>query len=120
VTEAVFVYDAVDNRTTECSASQIEGHGCGSAVRQGFTGKERDGETNLDYFGARYFSGAQGRFASTGSPSHSNPRNPRRWSLCAYVQNNPLWFSDPTGHKLPPGVPLLGVIEAVEAENERE
>lgn len=27
-----------------------------------FTGKERDAETGLDYFGARYFSGAQGRF----------------------------------------------------------
>ena len=29
-----------------------------------FTGKERDTETGLDYFGARYFSGAQGRFTS--------------------------------------------------------
>jgi hypothetical protein len=28
------------------------------------TGKERDNETGLDYFGARYFSGAQGRFTS--------------------------------------------------------
>lgn len=31
---------------------------------QKFTGKERDGETGLDCFGARYFSGAQGRFGS--------------------------------------------------------
>ena len=29
-----------------------------------FTGKERDAETGLDYFGARYMSSAQGRFAS--------------------------------------------------------
>jgi hypothetical protein len=29
-----------------------------------FTGKERDSETGLDFFGARYFSGAQGRFTS--------------------------------------------------------
>jgi RHS repeat-associated protein len=29
-----------------------------------FTGKERDEETGLDHFGARYFSGAQGRFTS--------------------------------------------------------
>src|SRR6202171_602822 len=28
-----------------------------------FTGKERDAETGLDYFGARYMSSAQGRFA---------------------------------------------------------
>ncbi len=29
-----------------------------------FTGKERDAETGLDYFGARYMSSAQGRFTS--------------------------------------------------------
>jgi RHS repeat-associated protein len=29
-----------------------------------FTGKERDAETGLDYFGARYFSGVQGRWTS--------------------------------------------------------
>ena len=29
-----------------------------------FTAKERDAETGLDYFGARYYSGAQGRFTS--------------------------------------------------------
>ncbi|MBN1570603.1 MAG: hypothetical protein JXA73_22355 [Acidobacteria bacterium] len=29
-----------------------------------FPGKERDAETGLDYFGARYYSGAQGRFIS--------------------------------------------------------
>lgn len=33
-------------------------------IRQRFTGKERDAETGLDCFGARYFSGAQGRFTS--------------------------------------------------------
>jgi hypothetical protein len=31
-------------------------------IRQKFTAKERDFESSLDYFGARYFSGAQGRF----------------------------------------------------------
>lgn len=34
-----------------------------------FTGKERDQETGLDYFGARYFSGAHGRFTSPGGSS---------------------------------------------------
>ena len=36
----------------------------GDAASHKFTGKERDAETGLDYFGARYFSGAQGRFTS--------------------------------------------------------
>jgi RHS repeat-associated protein len=31
---------------------------------QEFTGKERDAETGLDYFGERYYSGAQGRFTT--------------------------------------------------------
>ena len=30
-------------------------------IRSRCTGKERDAESGLDYFGARYFSGAQGR-----------------------------------------------------------
>src|SRR5262249_24304339 len=35
--------------------------GADAGVTQHFTGKERDAETGLDYFGARYFSGSQGR-----------------------------------------------------------
>lgn len=42
--------------------------GAGSGVRQRFTGKERDGETGLDFFGARYYSGAQSRFTSPDAP----------------------------------------------------
>jgi RHS repeat-associated protein len=37
-------------------------------VNQKFTGKERDTETGLDFFGARYMSGAQGRFGSPDPP----------------------------------------------------
>ncbi|MDM7995530.1 MAG: RHS repeat-associated core domain-containing protein, partial [Acidobacteriota bacterium] len=33
-----------------------------------FPGKERDAETGLDYFLARYYSGAQGRFTSPDTP----------------------------------------------------
>ena len=33
-------------------------------MARAFTSKERDAETGLDYFGARYFSSAQGRFTS--------------------------------------------------------
>lgn len=32
-------------------------------TRQRFTSKERDLESDMDYFGARYFGSAQGRFA---------------------------------------------------------
>ena len=33
-------------------------------MRQKFTSKERDNETGLDYFLARYYSSTQGRFTS--------------------------------------------------------
>lgn len=64
------------------------------------TGKERDAETGLDYFGARYFSGAQGRFTSPDSPSYSKLSYPQTWNLYAYAVNNPLAYVDPTGHDI--------------------
>ncbi len=61
-----------------------------------FTGKERDAETGLDYFGARYFSGAQGRFTSP-DPVAGSIFNPQSLNLYAYAWNNPLRYTDPTG-----------------------
>ncbi len=67
-------------------------------VRPKFSGKERDSETNLDYFGARYFSGAQGRFTSPDkSFADQHPGDPQSWNLYVYVGNNPLRFVDLTG-----------------------
>jgi RHS repeat-associated protein len=67
-----------------------------------FTGKPRDYDTglNLDYFGARYFSGAQGRFTSPDEPlTFAGPENPQSWNLYGYGLNNPLLYSDPDGHE---------------------
>jgi hypothetical protein len=38
-----------------------------------FTGKERDAESGLDYFGARYMSSAQGRFTTPDWPNRVTP-----------------------------------------------
>ena len=63
-----------------------------------FTGKERDGETGLDYFGARYFSGVQGRFTSPDQPfADQRPEDPQSWNLYTYTRNNPLRFVDEDG-----------------------
>ncbi len=63
-----------------------------------FTSKERDSETGLDFFLARYYSGAQGRFTSPDAPlADQDPRDPQSWNLYGYVRNNPLRFTDPTG-----------------------
>lgn len=77
-----------------------------NTIRQKFTGQERDSETGLDYFGARYFSGAQGRFTSPDpmvhpAQSHAGLKGflsePQRWNKYAYVSNNPLKYTDPNG-----------------------
>jgi RHS repeat-associated protein len=43
-----------------------------SRAPQKFTGKERDAETGLDYFGARYYSGSEGRFTGPDPVFHPN------------------------------------------------
>ncbi len=64
-----------------------------------FTGKERDAETGLDYFGARYMSSAQGRFTSPDPTFLSEQRlfDPQQWNLYSYTRNNPLKYVDPDG-----------------------
>ncbi len=54
-------------------------------------------ETGLDYFGARYFSGAQGRFTSPDPITTPKLEDPQRWNKYAYALGNPLQFTDPTG-----------------------
>ena len=75
------------------------GAGYGAAeVGRRFTGKERDAETGLDYFGARYYSGAVGRFTSPDPFLGSGrPEDPQSWNRYAYARNNPLVYIDPTG-----------------------
>ena len=72
--------------------------GTADSIAQKFTGQERDAETGLDFFGARYFSGAQGRLTSADAPfNDQNVDNPQSWHLYSYGRNNPLTFIDPTG-----------------------
>lgn len=72
------------------------GYSGGDGVRQQFTLKERDVETGLDYFLARYYSSIQGRF--TGPDRMSGlPARPQSWNAYTYVLNNPLRLVDPDG-----------------------
>lgn len=77
-----------------------QNHYVGDNVRQKFTGKERDQETGLDYFIARYYSSTQGRFTSVDPMMASAyPGNPQSWSRYTYALNNPLKLVDPSGMK---------------------
>jgi RHS repeat-associated protein len=63
-----------------------------------FTGKERDSESNLDNFRARYNSSSVGRFMSPDSPKFSEKSDPQTWNLYSYVGNDPLARVDLTGN----------------------
>jgi RHS repeat-associated protein len=66
------------------------------AQKYKFSGKERDSESDLDNFGARFDSASLGRFMSpdTGTMHLDNPQSLNRYS---YVLNNPLKYVDPDG-----------------------
>jgi RHS repeat-associated protein len=82
------------------------------------TGKERDAETGLDYFNARYYESSMGRFLSPDWSTRRTPgstlpldpaddkwpvpyarlENPQSLNLYSYVLNNPLGRADADGH----------------------
>ena len=72
-----------------------------------FIGKEKDEETGLSYFGARYLGGHTGRFTSPDEvravdpiASKTNEKlllNPQRHNTYAYALNNPYRYVDPDG-----------------------
>jgi RHS repeat-associated protein len=68
------------------------------------TGKERDAESGLDYFGARYYGSSMGRWMSPDSADipmpvpYANLNNPQSLNLYGYVNNNPLSEVDDDGH----------------------
>ena len=81
-----------------------DGATCSTPADQFFTGKERDTESGLDYFGARYYASSMGRFLSPDWAAKSTPvpyaelSDPQSLNLYSYVRNNPLSRSDKDGH----------------------
>jgi RHS repeat-associated protein len=69
-----------------------------------FTSKERDSETGLDDFGARYYSSGLGRFVSADWSAIPTPvpyadfGDPQSLNLYTYVRNIPTTKVDPDGH----------------------
>jgi RHS repeat-associated protein len=73
-------------------------HGVGKFHCAFLTQKERDIESGLDYFLARYYSSAQGRFTSIDPLLNSGrPWDPQTWNRYSYAHDNPLRYVDPSG-----------------------
>lgn len=62
-----------------------------------YTGKELDSSTNLYYYEARYYDPELGRFISADTIV-PRPRDPQEFNRYSYAGNNPLIYTDPTGH----------------------
>lgn len=77
-----------------------------AACASRYTGKERDAESGLDYFGARYYGSNMGRWMSPDWSAQPEPvpysklGYPQSFNLYAYILNNPLRGTDPDGHTL--------------------
>ncbi len=68
-----------------------------------FTGQRQITGLGIYHFGARFYSPKLGRFLSPDTivPSYANPQNLNRFS---YTLNNPLRYTDPTGHNVDCGI----------------
>jgi len=108
-----------------------QGYTEADTVRQKFTLKERDNETRLDYFLARYYSNTQGRFtsvdpfnpilefrSSSGDDEEQEEAEakfseylgqPQNWNRYSYTLNNPLAYVDLDG-EVPVLIPVALVI----------
>jgi RHS repeat-associated protein len=86
----------INRTTTHSGGERVYGSLAGSPWK--FTGKERDPESGLDNFGARYDSASMGRFMRS-DPDNAGaiPDDPQSWNGYAYARNNPLLYTDPDG-----------------------
>ena len=86
------------------SALELRGLSWETRVRSRCTGKERDSESGLDEFGARYYGSSLGRFMTPDWATtpidvpYADFGNPQSLNLYSYVKNNPTTTRDPDGH----------------------
>ncbi len=70
-----------------------------------FASYTRDSQTGLDYADQRFYSSAWGRFVTPDpyvatATSPSDPKMPGSWNRYAYVQGDPITYSDPRGRNI--------------------
>ncbi|WP_162198688.1 DUF2341 domain-containing protein [Methanosarcina sp. 1.H.A.2.2] len=69
----------------------------GGLEKYGFTGQENDADTGLMYYGARYYSPEYRVFVQPDTML-PDPYNPQALNRYSYALNNPVKYTDPSGH----------------------
>jgi RHS repeat-associated protein len=87
----------VDKRSFDSFGRILSETNPGLSFRYGYTGRETDGETGLDYYRARYYDAANGRFISV-DPAGFGAGDT---NLYRYVGNSSTMYTDPSGKILP-------------------
>ncbi|WP_083755909.1 RHS repeat-associated core domain-containing protein [Methanosarcina acetivorans] len=80
----------------------------GGLEKYGFTGQENDADTGLMYYGARYYSPEYRVFVQPDTML-PDPYNPQALNRYSYVLNNPVKYTDPTGHIVIPAIVIAAV-----------
>ncbi|HET9182935.1 MAG TPA: RHS repeat-associated core domain-containing protein [Candidatus Angelobacter sp.] len=110
---AHFLGRDVCNSTT---ALGLRGQAALNRIRSRCTGKERDTESGLDYFGARYYSNGLGRFitpdwaAKAVDVPYAEFSDPQSLNLYSYVRNVPTTKFDADGHCLEDACVIEGIV----------
>jgi len=72
----------------------------GNSTKYGYNSKELDISTGLDYYGARYYNPATMHWTQPDTIIQ-NPYDPQMLNRYAYTRNNPIKYTDPSGHFIP-------------------
>jgi RHS repeat-associated protein len=80
----------------------------GTSAYESFTGEQQDTASGVYDFPARRLSASMGRWLSPDplGVGAVNPANPQSWNRYAYVLNNPVALTDPTGLSTTGGYPI--------------
>lgn len=105
-------------RNTPWGERKDGGTGFDIAFRE-FTGQVRDEQTELLYYGARYYDPDVGRFLEPDTDDFGMPFFPDAGSMNrhTYVKNNPVRYTDPTGHN--PLDPKDGIVRGLRRDADR-
>ena len=79
-----------------------------------YAGYQYDKESGLYYLNARYYDSVTARFISEDDPKYSKANDPLSLNLYTYCSNNPITYTDPSGHS--PKDPDDGTTKKLEKE----